>query len=210
METKDFLTPKPFKIKAVSKKFSSTKFMTDLEKAKIYKNFVSFCNNHFSHTTFKKNIYQHFSTHCGFIAHNNINGFYGEYFTKGAVLNAVAFGKSVPMSENIGFIRTSGISRKDAFYEIYEEMNNERVGLGEFYHTIMNNRNYGGYSEYSDLDNAIKEVLFEYKQLFIDEIRKAIKIKSSKEKIVDKVEDEVQENKKPTKQMSLFDFMEAA
>jgi len=176
MNKRDFLKPKKFKIKAKSICFSPTQYMTDLEKKKIYINFVSFLNNHFSFTTFKKNLYNHFHTHCGFIAHYNLSGFYGEYFLVGAKFNKLAFDKPLPQSENIGYINVSSEdSVNESFYAIYEELSGQRDGLGEFYDTIMSNHNYGGYSDYKDLDDAIKEVFFEYVQLFREEIKRANK-----------------------------------
>jgi hypothetical protein len=67
--------------------------MTSTQKSKIYKNFVSFLNNHFKPTSFKKDIYEHCHLHCGFIAHYNINGFYGEYFGTAARFHKIANGR---------------------------------------------------------------------------------------------------------------------
>jgi len=182
MTSKDFLKPKKFKIKAKSIEFNS-EGMSSLEKTKLYKNFISFLNNHFSHTTFKKNLYNHFHLHCGFIAHYNINGFYGEYFLVGARFNKLAFNKPLPQSEYIGYIKVSDDeSVNESFYAIYEELNGSTDGLGSFYNTIINNRNWGGYSDYKDIDDAIKNVFFEYIEIFREEIKKAIKAYHSFEK----------------------------
>ncbi|MFA6195278.1 MAG: hypothetical protein WC656_01385 [Sulfurimonas sp.] len=179
MNTNNFLKPKKFNIKAKSLSFESVQFMTDLEKKKIYINFVSFLNNHFSHTTFKKNLYQHFTNHCGFIAHYNINGFYGEYFGTAAKYHQVVNDVTPPQSEYCGIdMRKPNISNGEAFYRIYEEINGSRNGLGDFYDTIMSNRNWGAYSDYRDLDDAIKEAFSEYMSIWIDEIKKAVKAHS--------------------------------
>lgn len=182
MTSRDFLKPKKFTIKPKSIKFNSDG-MTDLEKKKVYINFVSFLNNHFSRTTFKKNLYNHFYQHCGFIAHYNIDGFYGEYFLVGAKFNKLAFNKPLPQSEYIGYVKVSNDeSVNESFYAVYEELNGSPDGLGSFYNTIINNRNWGGYSDYKDLDDAIKEVFLEYMELFREEIKKAIKAYHSFEK----------------------------
>ena len=80
MDARNFLKVQNFKLKVENFEFEDVKFMTSTQKSKIYKNFVSFLNNHFKPTRFKKDIYEHCHLHCGFIAHYNINGFYGEYF----------------------------------------------------------------------------------------------------------------------------------
>ncbi len=182
MTSRDFLKPKKFKIKATAQNFNSDG-MTDLEKAKIYKSFVSFLNNHFSRTTFKKNLYNHLHCHCGFIAHYSIDGFYGEYFLTGAKLNKLAFNKPLPQSEYIGYVKVSkDESVNESFYAVYEELNGSSDGLGSFYNTIVNNRNWGGNSDYKDLDDALKNVFFEYMEIFREEIKKAIKAYHSFEK----------------------------
>jgi hypothetical protein len=213
MTSRDFLKPKKFKIKAKSIKFNSDG-MSDLEKKKVYINFVSFLNNHFSRTTFKKNLYNHFHLHCGFIAHYNIDGFYGEYFLTGAKFNKLAFNKPLPQSEYIGYIKVSGDeSVNKSFYAIYEELNGSPDGLGSFYNTIINNCNWGGYSAFKDLDDAIKDAFDEYIETFREEIKKAIKAYHSFEK-KENITKLKQENKtainKLRGQTSLFDYMEAA
>lgn len=163
---KKFLSVKEFKMKAKVLDFSSTKYMTDLEKKKIYINFVKFLNNHFKWSCFNKAIYKHLINSCGFIAHYNINEFYREYFE-----TAKTFHFNVD--------RTSTLSSGEQFYEIYEEMNGMRSGIGEFYKQIMSNQNLGAYSDSADLDRAIKDALSEYKILWIQEIKKAIKVKEA-------------------------------
>ncbi|MGJ0300956.1 hypothetical protein [Aliarcobacter cryaerophilus] len=75
MDARNFLKVQNFKLKVENFEFEDVKFMTSTQKSKIYKNFVSFLNNHFKPTSFKKDIYEHCHLHCGFIAHYNINGF---------------------------------------------------------------------------------------------------------------------------------------
>ena len=214
MTSRDFLKSKKFKIKAKSIEFNSDG-ISSLEKTKIYKNFVSFLNNHFSHTTFKKNLYNHFHLHCGFIAHYNINGFYGEFFLVGAKFNKIAFNKPLPQSENIGYISVNkDDSANEAFYAIYEELNGSFEGLGEFYKTIITNQNWGGNKAYKDLDDAIKDVFYEYIETFREEIKKAIKAYHSFEKkennIQLKQENKTAINNELIGQTSLFDYMVAA
>jgi len=174
---RDFLKPKNFNIKPKVIRFESVKYMTDLEKAKIYINFVKFLNNHFKYTLWKKNLYNHFYQHCGFIAHYNIHGFYGEYFETAANFHFNVNGFENPMYECAGNLnQKSSLSHREQFYAIYEELNKGGYdGLGGFYNTIMNNRNYGGYGDYADLDKAIKDAFSEYMEIWREQIKKAIK-----------------------------------
>jgi len=176
MTARNFLKPKNFKIKAKSLHFKSVEFMTDLEKKKIYINFIKLLNNHFKRTLFKKNLYEHFHCHCGFIAHYNIDGFYGEYFETAAKYHFNVNGYSNPMSEYAGNLnQSSTLSNGEQFYAIYEEINSNRDGLGGFYDTIMSNQNWGACSDYKDLDDAIKNAFSEYLEIWREEIRKAVK-----------------------------------
>ncbi len=176
MTSRNFLKPKNFKIKAKSLSFESVQYMTDLEKKKIYVNFVKLLNNHFKHTLFKKNLYEHFHLHCGFITHYNIHGFYGEYFETAAKFHFNVNNYSNPMHECGGNLNEkSMLSHGEQFYAIYEEINGSRNGLGEFYDSIMSNQNWGAYSDYRDLDNAIKDAFSEYLETWREEIKKAVK-----------------------------------
>lgn len=176
MTARNFLKPKNFKIKAKSLRFESVKFMTDLDKKKVYINFVKLLNNHFKKSLFKKNLYEHFICHYGFIAHYNIHGFYGEYFETAAKFHFNVNNYTTPPHENSGDLnQSSELSNGELFYEIYEEINNGQYGLGEFYNEIISNQNYGGYDDYKDLDDAIKDAFYEYLEIWRDEIRKAVK-----------------------------------
>lgn len=177
MNARNFLKPKKFNIKPKVIRFTSTQFMTDLEKAKVYVNFVKFLNNHFSQATFQKNLYQHFHLHCGFIAHYNQHGFYGEYFETAAKFHYNVNGVNHKVHECGGNLnRKSTLSQGELFYAIYEEMNsNGHDGLGGFINTLLNNRNYGGYAEYRDLDDAIREAISDYKETWVGLIRNAIR-----------------------------------
>lgn len=167
---------KKFNIQAKPKEFESVKYMTDSEKAKIYKNFVSFLNNHFSFSTFKKNLYEHFHLHCGFIAHYNIYGFYGEYFGTAALFHCNVMNYDTPMHECMGNLnRKSYKAHSELFYAIYEEMNGRREGIGEFMDVLLHNRHYGSYSDYKDLDDAMQEAISEYFEMWRDLIRDAIR-----------------------------------
>lgn len=192
MTSRDFLKPKNFKIKAKSLSFESVEFMTDLEKKKIYINFVKLLNNHFKRTLFKKNLYQHFTLHCGFIAHCNIDGFYGEYFETAANYHYNVNNYVNPMHECGGNLNASSIlSHGEQFYAIYEEINGCRDGLGEFYNNIVSNRNSGGYGDYKDLDDAITEAFSEYLEIWREEIRKSVKTysKFTKDDEIQKLKD---------------------
>ena len=204
MNSKNFLKPKNFKIKAKSLSFESVKFMTDLEKKKIYINFVKFLNNHFKRTLFKKNLYEHFHCNCGFIAHYNINGFYGEYFETAASYHYNVNNYENPMNEYSGNLnRESTLSHGEQFYAIYEELNSSRDGLGEFYDTIMSNENYGGYADYADLDGALIEAFNEYMEIWREEIRKAVKAydKFSKDEKIQKLNEKKEELRNEQKRL---------
>ena len=206
--TRDFLKIKNFKIKAKNIKFESVQHMTDLEKSKIYVAFVKLLNNHFKFTLFKKNLYQHFTNHCGFIAHYNLNGFYGEYFATAAKYHCNINGYKTPAHECGGNLNeSSDDSNGEMFYAIYEELNGSRVGLGEFYDGIMSNQNWGGYSDYVDLDDALKEAFNEYLEIWREEIKKAIKAKDKFLKIEKVQELKVKENNIKQKQNLLNESM---
>jgi hypothetical protein len=109
--------------------------------------------------------------HCGFIAHSNIKGFYGEYFETAAHYHFNVNGYSNPMSEYSGNLNVkSTLSHEEQFYAIYEELNGSRNGLGEFYDTLISNY----YDEYKDLNDAIKDAFNEYLSIWRDEIKKAL------------------------------------
>lgn len=203
MTARNFLKPKNFKIKAQSLSFESVEFMTDLEKKKIYINFVKLLNNHFKNTLFKKNLYNHFNRSYGFIAHYNIHGFYGEYFKTAASYHFNVNDYSTPMSEYAGNLNNkSTLSHGEQFYAIYEELNGTRDGLGEFYDSIMSNQNWGVYGDYKDLDNAIKLAFSEYMELWREEIKKAVKAHNQFKK-----DEEVQQNEILAKQRELRESM---
>ncbi|MDD3468193.1 MAG: hypothetical protein PHE67_13680 [Campylobacterales bacterium] len=176
MNARTFLKPKNFNIKAKSLSFESVEFMTESQKKKIYVDFVKFLNNHFKRTLFKKNLYEHFHCHCGFIAHYNIHGFYGEYFETAANFHFNVNDYKNPMHECGGNLNSkSTLSQGEQFYAIYEELNGSRYGLGAFYNQICGNMNYGGYGDYKDLDDAIKDAFSEYIEIWREEIKKAVK-----------------------------------
>lgn len=199
MDARNFLKPKKFNIKAKNIRFESAKYLTDLEKKKIYINFVKFLNNHFSQSTFKKNLYEHFHLHCGFIAHYNIHGFYGEYFETAAKFHYNVNGVNHKIHECGGNLNCkSSYPQGELFYAIYEEMNGGRDGLGAFIDTLLNNRNYGGYAEYRDLDEAIKDAFNTYLEIWREEIKKAVKAYNefSKDKKVKKLKENEEAIKK--------------
>jgi len=152
---------KKFNIKPDVIRFSSSQYMTDLEKARIYINFVSFLNNHFKKTTFKKNLYEHFHLHCGFIAHYNIHGFYAEYFDTAALFHKLDSNYD-SSTEYSGYIKVKdGLTKSQAFKNIFNEINSSN-GLGFFINQVKNsNLNY-----YEDLNKALKEKIDEYINIF--------------------------------------------
>ncbi|HJE03606.1 MAG TPA: hypothetical protein K8U92_06975, partial [Aliarcobacter thereius] len=102
-----FLKIRNFKIKINNIEFSDVEYMSAAEKTQIYKNFVTFLNNHFKESSFKKNLYEHLHLHCGFIAHYNIKGFYSEYFTTAARFQKIALDFTSKPSEYGSFINDS-------------------------------------------------------------------------------------------------------
>lgn len=184
MDARNFLKVKNFKIKEGSYTFEDVKFMSAIEKKKIYKGFVSFLNNHFKHTNFIKSIYQHCHLHCGFIAHYNINGFYGEYFSTAATLQKIAFNVEKQPSEYDGYYvgstayaGTDSLMAKHAFYKLYEELTSSKEGLGDFYGAFSGRRGYMGASmdgDYGDLNTAIKEAFHSYLEEWEELITKAM------------------------------------
>lgn len=152
----NFLKKKPFKIKTESIEFETAKWMTNTEKQKIYSKFVSFLNNHFKRSCWTDNLYTHIHTHCDFIAHYDIQGFYSEYFETARSFH----------SDNSA----------SSFYAIYEEIHNNKYGIGEFLTTLKNSKNHGGYSDYKDLDDALRDVIVKYYDMWEVEINAAKKV----------------------------------
>ena len=60
-----------------------TKFMTAQKKEKVLRNWEGFLISGCSRTHFTKALYEHLITHCSFIAHYNLQGFYSTYFEEG-------------------------------------------------------------------------------------------------------------------------------
>lgn len=188
---KEKLKTKEFKLKPKVLDFSSVQSMTDLEKKKIYIGFVKLLNNHFKWSCFNKALYHYFTSHCGFIAHHNIYGFYGEYFETAASFHFNVNGYLTPMHECMGNVnRKSTLSNGEQFYAIYEEMNGSRNGIGAFIDTLLSNQSWGGNSAYADLNRAIKDAISDYKEVWVEEIRKAIKLEHSQKQQVEKVIEE--------------------
>jgi hypothetical protein len=61
-------------------KFSNSKFMTIEEKTKVLSGFEKFIKGDFKRSLFTKSMYQYLSLNFGFIAHYNIEGFFGVRF----------------------------------------------------------------------------------------------------------------------------------
>lgn len=128
---------KKLNLKCEELDFTDTQFMTKEEKLKIYKNFVSFLNNHFKESLFTKNLYTELTMHFGFIAHYNKNGFYSEYFESAAKFNKIAFGTNVKDSEYSCIDTTefqfNGLASEEAIKSfmdmIYEILNKGPLGI---------------------------------------------------------------------------------
>lgn len=173
------LIVKKFTIKAKKVNFTDVKFMSASEKTKVYNKWISFLNNHFSEKQFSKALYGHLYTNCGYIAHYNLFGFYGEYFEKGAILNKMAFGVNHTPNENSGiwtgsieFLGKDALETKRAFYDVYDDLINghKYEGLKGF----KQNWNGSGYmgarfdGDYGDLNVAMRQALQEYVDTFED------------------------------------------
>lgn len=207
-----------FKIKAKELEFFDVNSMSKDDKNKVYKDFVKFLNNHFKRTAFSKNLYKYLHLKCNFIAHYNIDGFYGEYFGV-----PMAFHKKksnyMPTSEYIGFTRTNELKTvEDTFTDILRDIfTNSSDGLSLFFSNIFAN-NYN--SDYSDLNRALKDVYDDYISCFYEVQNAAVEKKNKQEnKIIEDVvcASDFYENEKETheskitynkiSQTSLFDFI---
>jgi len=63
--------------------FIDSHFMTARQKDLVLKDWRRFLRHGLRRADFTKRLYEHLHLHCGFIAHYNIHGFYGEYFEAG-------------------------------------------------------------------------------------------------------------------------------
>ena len=63
--------------------FTDAEFMTAREKELVLKDWERFLLHGLRKAHFTRRLYEHLHLHCGFIAHYNIHGFYGEYFEAG-------------------------------------------------------------------------------------------------------------------------------
>jgi len=59
--------------------FTDAHFLSADEKKSILKRWTSFVKNGFPENLFTDSVYTHLHLHCGYIAHYNRAGFYGEY-----------------------------------------------------------------------------------------------------------------------------------
>ena len=62
--------------------FTDEKFMTAAEKHTVLKAWERFLKGGCKRSQFTKALYNHLIQHCSFIAHCNIDGFYGTYFDR--------------------------------------------------------------------------------------------------------------------------------
>lgn len=231
----ELLKVKKFSLKAEKVDFTDVEFMSATEKTKVYKKWVSFLNNHFSEKQFSKQLYQHLHAHCGYIAHYNRYGFYGEYFGKGAILNKLAFGVEHTPNENSGiwtgsikFFGKDSLEAKEAFYTVYHDLLNgeQHEGLRGFKRN-WNGAGYMGASfdgDYGDLNIAMRKSLQEYVSVFENMISEAqVKLQQKRMKAtvitakeqLDLIEsDIVEDDGKPlpvnNNPLSLFDIVVAA
>ena len=73
-----------------SYKFADVEFMTAEEKMQVLKAWVKFLKSGLKAEAFTKRLYDHLVLHASFIAHYDINGFYGTYFGDNK-LNTIKF-----------------------------------------------------------------------------------------------------------------------
>lgn len=171
-----FVKVKPFKLKAKQIEFEDVEFMSARDKQLVYKKWVSFVSGHFKYSSFSKRLYEHLHLHCGYIAHYNINGFYGTYFYEASALQKAAFGNDTPSSEYGGIHTQDQPSfgpeheqSKRFFIDVYRDMfkpSGSDMGLKNF---LANWRSRSGYAfsgPYGDLNAAMRDTLVEYMQAF--------------------------------------------
>ena len=197
LEILAMLKVKKFTIKEKKVNFTDVKFMDSQEKSKVYKKWISFLNNHFSSKQFTKNLYSHLYTHCGYIAHYNLHGFYGNYFMKGSIFNKMALNVETPLSEYSGinpyatkYLGKEDIKSKYAYYDIIDELlhgsSNGDNGIAAF---LSNwNKDFLGVDyrgDYGDLNSVMKDALDEYVSIWVTMIEAA-------ESKLTKVEEETQ------------------
>jgi hypothetical protein len=151
---------------------TDTKNMDAVEKYDILKKWIGFLSNHFKSSTFNKKLYKHLSNHCGYIAHYNQNGFYGNYFGTPAQFHWLAFGTKKNATEYDGYavggnyVGVNAIESKEAFVNIWKEVNLSRrayvndEGLGGFFYGW--NGLFHCHEDYRDLNRAMQMVYEEY------------------------------------------------
>lgn len=169
-----YIKLKNFKLSTPSVEMTDSQFMSSYEKGDILKKWVAFLSNHFKPTLFNKKLYQHLSTHCGYIAHYNADGFYGNYFESPAQFHWLAFGVKKKPSEYDGYwvggnhVGVNAIESKEAFLLIYEEIKLSRrvhvndARLSGFFWMWGSARDYIFRGDYGDLNSAMKMVYEEY------------------------------------------------
>lgn len=171
----NLLVIKDFKIKPEQNiVFEDVEFMSANEKMKVYKKWIQFLNTHFKQTQFTKHLYNHLYQHCGYIAHYNLNGFYGNYFGHGLHSTLENFDKN-------------NLHAKKIFYDVYRDLFKSR-GADTYLKGFVDNWNgtnhmgvhYRG--DYEDLNTAMRDILIEYYMQWEDLISTAnSKLEQAKE-----------------------------
>jgi len=72
--------------------FGDTEFLKAGDKRRILARWQRFVKSGFEQNHFSDALYKHLSLHCGYIAHYNRDGFYGEYWRKNVAQHAATFG----------------------------------------------------------------------------------------------------------------------
>jgi hypothetical protein len=82
-------------------RFGDTEFLKAEDKRRILARWQRFVKSGFERDLFTDTVYKHLSPHCGYIAHYNRDGFYGEYWCKDVAQHAATFGMvSGPVPES--------------------------------------------------------------------------------------------------------------
>lgn len=230
----EFITVQNFKVSMPDIGYlTDTKNMNASEKYDILKKWIAFLSNHFKPSTFNKKLYNHLHLHCGYIAHYNQNGFYGNYFGTAAQFHWLAFGTKKSPTEYDGyrlkgqFAGKDAVESKEAFLSIFEEIKLSRraytddSGLGGFFYDW--NGMFHCHDDYRDLHEAMQMAYEEYVSLWekalleADEKRIRHEIKAQRERMtmslldaadqLDQIEADVPKTSIPHKSMSLLEFL---
>ena len=109
-----------FWVKPIPKfKFKDVRFLSAREKAQVLKQWETFLKYGCKKEHFTKLLYNHLTTHCSFIAHYDLHGFYATYFEEGEdtvrFLSQFDNSQGIPRSVEYGM---TGWITNDEYYDI--------------------------------------------------------------------------------------------